>query len=83
MIERHFHWRLWAYNGGIDPVTKNVNFPVTIDVIGYESEADATIAAQAILPREHYVLQSVWECGSCGYQNRAADMMDQLVKATT
>ena len=77
MVERHWHWRFLAYNG--EPVIKgNVDWGVSIDVVGYFSEADANVAARDIVQRDQYVLRSVWECASCGYQSECVAVMKQI-----
>ena len=86
MIARHWHWRFTGFNHISTPeelqVTEGkVHWPMDVDVIGYLSEADARMAARDIVQRDHFVLKSVWECASCGYQQSHADTLTELVKA--
>ncbi len=80
MIERHFHWRFTCWNGETDDKGM-VKFPVSVEVIGYENEADATIAAQDVIKREHYQIGWVMECQSCGFQRENSDALKAMVKA--
>ena len=79
-IESHWHWEFYAYDG---PVVEqgSIHWPVMIRVTGYENEADAMIAAHAILRRDNFVLRSVWDCAQCGYQNKIAGTMASMAKA--
>lgn len=81
MIERHKHWRFTAFNDPLpaEPDHK-VHWPVVVDVLGYECEADAEIGARSILTREHFRLHSVWECAACGAHEQAAESLAALVK---
>jgi hypothetical protein len=79
MIARHWHWEFVAYNG--QPNAEKTVWGVSVTVIGYENEADALIAAQDVLHRDQYGLRRVWECSSCGYQERTAETMRDLVQA--
>ncbi len=82
MIESHFHWVFYAFNGDlaeIEAKTKEIYWNLTIEVIGYDTEENARIAAAEIVTREHFKLLKVWECRSCGYQRQQVDAMRELV----
>jgi len=79
MIERHWHWEFSAFDEGQLNVEKNnILWPVRIEVIGYLSEADARIAAQDILQRDHFKLSRVWECQTCGFQQSGSDALQKI-----
>lgn len=76
MIDRHFHWEFIGWNG--DAVTKEIPWPVTVEVVGYLSEADARIAVNDVVPRENFSLRRVWECQACGFQQGVSESMGKL-----
>jgi hypothetical protein len=82
MIDRHLHWKFTAYND-VDVIENGngVKWPVGVEVIGYESEQDATIAAGQVVQRDKYILTSVWECSTCGTQESAASAMNVMAAA--
>ena len=84
-VEPHWHWDVVAYNGPEIPdptVTeqRKMHWAVAIRVVGYATEADAIIAARAIVERDHYQLQSAWECAQCGYQAAITASMAKMTK---
>ena len=76
-VERHLHWQFLAHDEE-ELRAKDVHWPVVVVVIGYETEADATIAAEIMIQRRWYLLQKVWECPSCGYQSAMTQSMKEL-----
>lgn len=76
MLERHWHWKFVAFNGA--PDSEKIQWGVSVEVIGYLSEADARVAARDIVSREQCNLISVWECSTCGYQEATSSSMQSL-----
>lgn len=77
-IERHWHWAFLAFDG--EPDAKEIHWSIAVEVMGYQCEADARIAALDIVPREQCRLRRVWECSTCGFQQQAADSMTRLAE---
>lgn len=77
MIDRHWHWQFVAYDG--ENLAEKIKWGVTVDVIGYLSEADARVAAQDIVARQHHTLIKVYECATCGYRQQNAEIMKEMV----
>ena len=78
--ETHWHWDFTAFDEA-DSVANTIRWPVAVTVIGYASEADASIAAQTILDRKHFRLRRVWECNTCKFQGKILDTFQQAVDA--
>ena len=78
MVERHLHWRFVAYNG--EPYADKTHWAVTVEVIGYLTEADAQIAVSSIVQREQYIIVSVSECTSCGFHTEYALAMKKIAE---
>lgn len=78
MLDSHFHWEFMAYDG--PPVADTIRFPVTVEVMGYSSEADARIAAEEVIRRDNYALRRVWECRACNYQQALTDSMQAMTE---
>ena len=77
-VQRHLHWDFLAHDGEEHQVG-DIHWAVAVAVIGYETESDARIAAQAIVQRKSFILRKVWECPSCGYQSAMAESMRGMV----
>lgn len=78
MIEPHLHWTFMAFNG--EPIGE-IHWAVQVSVTGHYTEEEAQIAAASMIRREHYKLQRVYECTTCGYQESAAKSMEDIAKA--
>lgn len=57
---KHFHHQFFAFNG--EPDALQVNWPVTLVVLGYTTEQKALERARQMIQRDNYKLQKVWEC---------------------
>ena len=77
-VEPHLHWEFGAfdvYEGDLEGAA-TVHWAVRVQVDGYESEADALIAAKALVTRRYFKLKSVWECQTCGIQRRMVKVLE-------
>lgn len=80
--DRHWHWEFLAFDAAEEKPLE-IRYGVTVEVIGYLCEADARIAAQDVITRQHFHLRRVWECQACGYQGSMVQAVNDLVKAST
>lgn len=85
--ERHLHWRFLAFNrADVQPASvgqpqEMISWMIQVDVVGYDSEADAEIAARALVQRDTFKLQRVWECTTCGQYGRQVEAAEKIAKA--
>lgn len=80
--DRHLHWEFMAFDAETMPGPgESIHWPISVSVIGQETEEEARIAAEFMVRRAFYVLRKVWECPACGYQKQLAKTMQNMVDA--
>lgn len=77
MIERHWHWQFTVFDDMTED-GRGILWPVSVEVVGYESESDASVMARQIVPRQQCKLARVWECASCAFQSRQVAALTEL-----
>ena len=77
--ERHLHWKFAAWDG--DGEALEIHWLIEVSVIGYQCEADALLAVQDMVKRQHYRLRQVFECPTCGWQGKTAKAMQDMADA--
>lgn len=77
----HYHWEFVAFdNGNVSENGRDILWMVTINVVGWPTEADAREAAKGVIKRDRYELRRVYECNTCRFQARMTEAIAELAK---